>query len=231
MADGAAEACICVLFYGADEKHFKLAQRVLNEPMRCLAGRNIEFRFGCNAVGDATTDFLRQQISDHFHDAVLFHSPQNIMKYPMMREMFHAPRIRAPVTIWFDHDSCIVPEADANRWLDRVMQQLTHCDMLGSVQRAKIDDEHVDWIARQTWYTGKNINPYVSYAIGSWWAIKTPLLAQFDWPADMFKQKTGDVVLGELLRQNDLCVCHFRDDVRINVNDAGVEAATPRTIA
>ena len=58
MADGAADACICILFYGAEEKHFRLAQRVLNEPMRCLAKRNIAFRFGCNAVGDATLKFL-----------------------------------------------------------------------------------------------------------------------------------------------------------------------------
>lgn len=230
MADGAAEACICVLFYGAEDKYFKLAKRVLNEPMRCLAGRNIEFRFGCNAVGPATHAFLQQQISDHFHDALVVNKPENIMKYPIMRHMFHDTPITAPVTIWFDHDSCIAPDADADRWLNRVIGQLGGCDMIGSIYRSKLSDDQIQWLVAQDWFTGKPAGTYVSHALGGWWAIRTSVLYEFNWPDRTLKQKDGDVIIGELCRQQGLSVCHFRDDVKINVNDAGVEAAAARTI-
>jgi hypothetical protein len=230
MAEGAAEACICVLFYGADDSYFKLAKRVLNEPMRCLAGRNIEFRFGCNAVGAETSSFLSGQIAEHFRDALVVNKPENIMKYPMMRHMFHDKRISAPVTIWFDHDSCIAPSANANRWLDRVLRQLAGCDMVGSIYRSKLSDAQVDWVKQQSWFTGQPGGPYVQHALGGWWAIRTELLYQFNWPDRTLKQKDGDVIIGELFRQQGLLVSHFRDDVKINVNDAGVEAAAARTI-
>ena len=225
MADGAAEACVCILFYGAEEKHFKLAQRVLNAPMRCLAERNIEFRFGCNAVGGETTAFLTQQIAEHFHNAVLFHNAENIMKYPMMRLMFHSPPVRAPITLWFDHDSYLAPELNANNWFDRVALQLNGCDMIGSVYQAQLPAEQETWALKQPWYNETFARKYMTYSSGGWWAIKTSLLQQYDWPPSDFKQKHGDRVLGSLFHHQSLSLCHFRDGVCVNANDSGVEAA------
>ena len=71
MADGSA-ACVCVLFYGSDDYCFKLAQRVLNEPMRELAALDVDFRFGLNAVGERTRQFVRRQASLFFKNAVVF---------------------------------------------------------------------------------------------------------------------------------------------------------------
>jgi len=229
MADGAAEVCICILFYGAEEQHFKLAQRVLNEPMRCLAKRNIEFRFGCNAVGAATTDFLLCQIAEHFQNATLFHSPENILKYPMMRRMFHESPIRPPITMWFDHDSYLKPGIDVDDWLRRVVKHFDGCDMVGSVQKSKLTDDQVEWAKPQWWFTDSD-KTYMSYAIGGWWAVKTDLLRRYDWPAEDFQQKGGDVVLGALLKHQERCLCHFREGVHVNANEAGVEAAAARTI-
>lgn len=230
MADGAAEACICILFYGAEEKHFQLAQRVLNEPMRCLAKRNIAFRFGCNAVGAETTQFLVQQIADHFHDAVLFHSPENILKYPMMRKMFHAPPVKAPITMWFDHDSYLEPTLDVNNWFDRIVLNLSHCDMNGSVYTSELSAAQRDWVTEQSWFHKERDKPYLRHALGGWWSIRTELLQQWDWPPPDLKQKNGDVVLGALCQHQNLRLCHFRDGLCINANDAGVEAAQPRTM-
>ena len=231
MADGAADACICILFYGAEEKHFRLAQRVLNEPMRCLAKRNIAFRFGCNAVGDATLKFLLQQIADHFHGATLFHSPENIMKYPMMRQMFHSPAINAPLTIWFDHDSYLADDVNAVDWFNRVAMHFNHCDMVGSVYKAELPEEQERWVSTQNWFKCDAARAYVSYSLGGWWTIKTDLIRQWNWPSTDFKQKNGDIVLGSLFQHQNLKLCHFRDGVCINANDAGVEGTAPRTIA
>lgn len=228
MADGAADACICILFYGADEKHFKLAQRVLNGPMQRLAKRNIEFRFGCNAVGEATTRFLLQQIADHFHSATLFHSKENIMKYPMMRQMFHSPPIKSPLTIWLDHDSYLVDDLDADNWFERVVQHFNYCDMQGSVYKTLLSDEQKDWVSKQPWAEQAESKPYVGYALGGWWVIRTGILQKWNWPAEDLQQKNGDVFLGALFTHQQFKLCHFRDGVVVNANDAGVEGAALR---
>lgn len=230
MANGVADVCICVLFYGAEDKHYKLAERVLNAPLRRLAERNIEFRFGCNAVGPATTTLLQRQIADCFHDALLFHSAANILKYPMMREMFHTPAIQAPVTMWFDHDSHLDPNLDASAWISRVLRQMQGCDMIGSVQKGTLSADQRDWFKTQAWSTQDHNCGYVTYATGSWWAVNTSLLREYDWPPADLQQKGGDILFGELFKQQNLTLCHFRDGVRINVNDSGVEGAVPRTV-
>jgi hypothetical protein len=229
MADGAA-ACICILFYGAGEKYLKLAERVLNAPMRLLAERNIAFRFGCNAVGASTRSFLLHQVATHFKSAQLIEQDSNLFKYPMMRRMFkHAP-VSAPVTMWFDHDSYIEPDLDVDVWLNRVVRQLSACDLLGSVRKTRLSEVQSAWTKSQPWATGESGNGYIQYVNGSWWAINTSVLETYNWPPTNLQQKGGDVLLGELFRQQNLQLCHFREGVRINVNDAGVEGAESRTM-
>ena len=225
MAEGSAAACVCVLFYGDDDYCFKLAQRVLNDPMRQLAQQNVEFRFGCNAVSAATRAFVRAQIRVFFPHAMLLDSPTNTHKYPMMRRLFYSEPVQAPITIWFDDDSCFAPDTDTAKWLPRVQKQLESHAMLGSVYRARLTGKQADWIKAQAWYNGKEPQPYVQHAIGSWWAIQSKVLRKFDWPTTGLKHRGVDVMLGELCRQHDLAVCHFRDGVWINANDAGVEFA------
>lgn len=230
MADGAADVCICVLFYGAEDEHFKLAQRVLNAPMRCLAKRNIEFRFGCNAVGAATADYLRQQVADHFQRATLFCSQENILKYPMMRRMLYEPPITAPVTMWFDHDSYLNPDDSADAWLDRALKHVAGCNLIGSMQTGKIAEEYMAKQTDKPWFNPACDKTYLSYVVGGWWTIKTDLLRRFNWPPEDLKQKNGEIVLSAMFKHQNLSHCHFREGVKINVNDAGVEAAAPRTI-
>lgn len=231
MVSRAADVCICVLFYGAEEKHFKLAQRVLNEPMQRLAKRNIEFRFGCNAVGADTTSFLQRQIAEHFHAAILFHSAPNIMKYPMMRQMLYEPPISAPVTMWFDHDSYLEPEGDINDWFDRVLNQVYGCNLLGSMQKAKLTPAQLSWATQQPWFDANRSNTYLSYPIGGWWAIQTKFLTQLNWPSADFQQKGGDVILGAAFKHQNISFCHFRQGVRISANDVGVELPLAQNMA
>ena len=228
MADGAA-ACICILFYGAGEKYLKLAKRVLNAPMQLLADRNIEFRFGCNSVGTSTLDFLQQQQADYFKSALLIEQETNLFKYPMMRRMFKFAPVTAPITMWFDHDSHIDPDIDVDNWFSRVARQLSACDMIGSVHRNCLSAGQTSWVEKQSW-TNTSVSRYVQYVNGSWWAVNTPVLHAFDWPPTNLQQKGGDILLGELFKQQNKRLCHFRDGVRINVNDAGVEGAESRTM-
>lgn len=229
MADGAA-ACVCVLFYGAGEKYLSLAKRVLNAPMRQLANLDVEFRFGCNAVGESTREYLHEQASVYFPRAVFFKESQNVFKYPLMRRMFNEQLINAPVTIWFDHDSYIAEDVDAAAWLQRIIRQLGSCKMIGSIHKGKLTDSQLAWVNQQAWTTTDAEPHYLSYATGSWWALNTDVLYRYNWPPPNLQQKGGDLLLGELFKQQNLSLCHFRDGLRINVNDAGVEAPQARTV-
>jgi hypothetical protein len=228
MADGSADLCVCVLFYGADAYCHELAQRVLNAPMRQLAKQNVEFRFGLNAVGDATRQFVQDQISSHFHGAFVVDSPENIFKYPIMRRMFYEKQLRARSVMWFDDNSCIMPDTDVAHWLGRVQRQLDGCTLLGSVYTQGLVGRQADWIKAQPWYAGKEPAPYVKYVADAWWAMRAEPLLRFQWPSPDIRHHGGDVMLGELCRQQNLSLCHFRDNLLINANSSGVEGAGRR---
>lgn len=225
------EFCVCVLTYGDDDQCFKLAQRVFNEPMCALADHAVEFRIGMNAVGDRTHDFVMdvatRRLSKTFQPLIV-KSAENALKYPVMRKLFRAQPLTAPITIWFDDDSCIVPGTDVSKWLARIQQQLSNAAMLGSVYKQRLAENQIKWIQKQWWYNNKPPQPYVNFITGGWWAIQTPVLARFDWPLKELRHRGGDVMLGELCRQHDLPIGHFRDGLWINANDQGVESKSPR---
>lgn len=228
MADGAADLCVCVLFYGQDEQCFQLAQRVLNAPMRELARHNVEFRFGFNAVGAETKAYVKEAIEQHFHGAMWVEPEENIFKYPIMRRMLHERPLKAPVTMWFDDDSCLAPTCDVARWLPRVLKLLDTYAMVGSLYRQRLLGGQAEWIKSQWWYNRKPVQPYVKFITGGWWAIRSSALLRFDWPIPDLKHRGGDVMLGALCAQHDLPITHFRDGVWINANDQGVESKAPR---
>lgn len=229
MAEGPA-ACVCVLFYGADNYCYKLARRVLSDEMCQFASEHpgLDFRFGFNAVGEDTKYFVAARQKQCFANSVVIDCPENIYKYPLMRRLFLARPITAPIVLWFDDDSCIAPQTDVRVWFRRLQTQLTNCAAIGSIYRAGISQPQSDWITKQSWYAGKTPGPYVSYATGGWWAAQSSVINKFDWPPQDLKQKDGDVMFGELLRQNDLSLQHFRDNMWINANDEGVEASVTR---
>lgn len=225
------EFCVCILTYGNDDHCFKLAQRVFNAAMLRLGQHPVEFRIGLNAVGEKTATFIREEVrpalSTHF-EPVIIEEPTNVFKYPMMRQLFHARPMRAPITMWFDDDSCIVPDTDVGEWLARIQQQLANFKMIGSVYKQRLTPSQQQWITDQWWYNNKPPQQYVNFATGGWWAIQTETLLRFDWPLRELRHRGGDVMLGELCRQHDLAIGHFRDKVWINANDQGVESKSPR---
>lgn len=228
MSSKTADVCICVLFYGADDYCFKLAQRVLNAPMLQLGQQNVEFRFGLNAVSDRTRALVTNTIAQRLPGAVVVDCVENIFKYPMMRRLFHAEPMRAPLTMWFDDDSCLAPDNDPITWLPRVKKLMENYTMIGSLYRQRLVGHQADWIKAQWWYNDKPPGPYVKFCTGGWWTINTAALLRFDWPPSNLRHRGGDVMLGALCAQHDLPLAHFRDKVWINANDQGVESKSPR---
>jgi hypothetical protein len=222
MADGSA-FCVCILFYGSDDYCRYLAERVLNRPMAQLAKLGVEFRFGFNAIGAASRQFIEQQLADSFAGAYVVDCPENIFKYPIMRRLFYDRLLTRQFVLWFDDNSYILPDTDAEHWLARIERQLNACHLLGSVYTGKLVGNQKNWIAAQSWYANKPPNDYVKYVIDSWWAARTEKLLIQNWPAVDIRHHGGDIMLGEFCRQQDLSICHFRDGVAINTNSSGVE--------
>lgn len=222
-----ADLCVCVLFYGADAYCEKLAARLLNPAFLQLASA-ADVRFGLNAVSAQTRQLVSGAVSGYFPDALVIDCPENIFKYPMMRRLFYSQPIAAPLTLWFDDDSCLIPDTDVENWLGRIKKQLTAYTILGSVYRDRFVGNQIEWVKTQPWYRGKPVGPYVQFVAGGWWAIQTAALQALDWPGEELKHRGGDVMLGEALRQNDMKIGHFRDNLWINANDFGVEAKSSR---
>lgn len=228
MACDAPDLCVCVLFYGSDEQCLPLAQRVLNAPLRALAGHNVEFRLGFNAVGPQTRAYVRSVVDSGFKDVLWVESDQNIFKYPMMRRLLHEKPLRAPLTMWFDDDSCLAPNCNVATWLPRVRKLMDVYTMIGSVYRHRLLGNQELWIKSQWWYNNRPIPQYVKFVTGGWWTIQSSVLLRYDWPIAGLQHRGGDVMLGALLAQQDFAFNHFRDQVWINANAQGVESKAPR---
>lgn len=228
MSYQSPELSVCVLLYGSDDYCFRLAQRVINSALKRLGAKTPDFRFGLNAVGDATREYVAQAVFDYFPNALVVDCPENIYKYPMMRRLLYDRPLESELTMWFDDDSCIVEQTNVDDWFARIQQQMHAYTMLGSVYRERFVGNQVEWIKHQPWYNNKEPGAYTQFAAGGWWVIRTGTLLQFDWPPAELKHRGGDVMLGELLRQHSLQLGHFRDGVWINANEIGVESQSTR---
>jgi len=228
MAIQNPELSVCVLLYGSDDYCYRLAQRVINSALKRLGAKTHDFRFGLNAVGDATREYVAQAVYDYFPNALVVDCPENIFKYPMMRRLLYDKPLESQLTMWFDDDSCIIPETDVEAWFARIRQQMHAYTMLGSVYKERFVGKQVEWIKHQPWYNDKEPEAYTQFAAGGWWVIQTSALLQFDWPPPELKHRGGDVMLGALLRQHNLQLGHFRDGVWINANELGVESQSTR---
>jgi hypothetical protein len=228
MACDTPELCVCVLFYGEDEVALPLAQRVLNAPLRQLAKQNVEFRFGFNAVGEKTRAYVREAVETDFHRHLWIEPEGNIFKYPIMRRMLHEQPLRAPLTMWFDDDSCLASDCDVAAWWPRVKNLLDTYAMVGSLYKQRLLGDQPIWIKNQWWYNQKPIPPYVKFITGGWWTIRSEILLRYDWPTPELRHRGGDVMLGALCAQQDIPITHFRDKVWINANAEGVESKAPR---
>lgn len=232
---------ICVLLYG---DYPQLASRCLESLRKHILPEDRNVRVGLNAVSAAT----RQVVMDFgLPEECLWESDTNIYKYPMMRQMVHG---RLPVTtdylMWFDDDSCISgleqsdleklaaadrerPSTVASDWLRLVDHAMVDADMIGSIYWMNWQGRQRDWVRDQPWYNGASLEgPRVKFATGGWWTIRAELLRRFDYPWPELEHRGGDMLLGELFRQQDLRLRQFRSGLWINADVFGFESKSPR---
>ena len=215
---------ICVLAYG---RQVTLAERFLGSLYNYTDPKLFCLRAGLNEAG-ASTRALFSDYAARFKNVTLFTEPKNIFKYPMMRRMFYESPLSSAWTIWCDDDTHFTrPD-----WLQRLGLKI-ECSpevvMWGKPYVLWRRDQFIlDWIKAGTWYCGL---PYVRgldaegrdaakfcFATGGFWAIRTDVLRQLNWPDPRLVHVSGDFLLGEALRQNRLTIGRF--DYGVKINDA-----------
>lgn len=222
---------LCGLFFG---NFTHLAARLLDSwscqpPARRLL---TDVRLGLHAVTPATYQLISRWAQRHsraWQCPVLLYLPQrNILKYPTMRRMFldqpDAPLGEA--VMWFDDDSYL--DGSYPDFWYAVHDRLATHDVLGqSHWRKGYSAAARRWIAAQPWCL-RPVEPQVKFCTGGWWVLRRQVIRRFDWPPPELRHKGGDMLLGELCRQQGLRVGFFDRGVRINADAQGRHSKAER---
>ncbi len=220
---------ICVLLYG---DYPDLAKRCLNDGLLSMPPDEVEIRVGMNECSKATTLYVEALVDKGLlqRDNIYF-TERNLHKYPMMRQMFHGPRpLTTAHTVWFDDDSFLQPSTSPMQWREGLRLAMLANDMVGAIYTIQLTGEQHRWIKDQPWYNGKSVNAHhkVAFCTGGFWCIRTRILQDFNWPTPELDHRGGDVMLGELCRQQGFRLGNFRAGVAINADEAGCESKARR---
>lgn len=229
QTDSGCDFTVCVLLYG---DHPNLALRCLTPLSTLVKEGLIALRIGTNAVSDRTNDVVA---SLGLGGSIWSGSANNIKKYPMMKRLFSARGdacqglVPTPYVMWFDDDSYI-SSSSAVEWLSTAKNAMRESDLIGSLYDISLKGNQVMWLREQPWFAGVPIleGHRVIYCTGGWWTVRAEILQKFSWPIPDLLHRGGDVMLGELCRQQQLRITHFNDGISINADADGIESKAPR---
>lgn len=213
-------ATVAVLLYG---DYPNLAERCLGPLWPLQRSGLIRLSIGCNAVGEATIQYLDRNEAFSDNDIQIVGSRTNIHKYPMMRHLLAASK---PLErfMWFDDDSYI-DDPDPASVVKKSVDLCEPKTMVGQVWFLELGGNQYLWVRDQPWYAGLPVEPRhkVRFCTGGWWVAPSELLLKHDWPPVTFERKGGDVMLGEMCRQQGVVLRDVGKSfgVRINANEKG----------
>lgn len=223
---------VCVLFYG---DHLRLAMRCLASILKNTHPDYVrQLRVGLNEVSADVREYVLAELRNTHVPSLVYDPGKNVLKYPLMRRMFHDPDhpIETLFMQWFDDDSCLAPDTDLS-WWRTVHTQMQDADMLGDLWTYPFHGNMQEGIKVQPWYRGvpwKRVKdrPVMLFATGGWWTIRTKLIQQWDYPWPALQHNGGDCTLGEMLRQQGLRLKKFKDGVWINADKDGNNSKAAR---
>lgn len=213
---------VCVLFYG---DHPRLADRFFSRLLRHTPTDLIKLRVGCNAVSVDTRSLVDHYCGNHFPEALVIDSDQNLFKCPMMRRLFHEEPLETRWTIWFDDDSFVFRD-DWLRSLALSIERHAEIAMFGKKFYIHLEEAEQKLIESAPWFREIPLvweetelgasAPRVDFISGGFWAIKTPVLQELDWPDPQLTQHADDYILGAALRQHGKCILQSYSGVAVN---------------
>jgi ADP-heptose:LPS heptosyltransferase len=215
---------ICALCYGP---FVDLHKRCLSSIVDKTPAGTFELRVGLNEVSDKTLEWVNTVLQDRLGDKLLiYHSKRNIMKYPLMRRMFHDPDnpITSKWVVWFDDDSHVTDED----WLPvlsrTIKQNYPKHVMFGKKYFWHLRGTQEEWIKAANWYGGKPIpidrrhgnRLKIDFATGGWWAVPMDWIKKMDWPDRRINHNGGDTMMGAALHQQGGTVKNHSYGIKIS---------------
>lgn len=223
--DASSRCTVTAIFYGP---YPDLARRCLDSILDTVEPAIVlGLRIGLNAACEETRQYVHEALASSLVPALLYDSPVNRMKYPLLRKMLHDPDhpLNTPFVMHFDDDSAI----RSNRaWWPRVMNAARSADVMGDLFTKKLEGNQAQGIKAQPWYNGLEPGPKFRFATGGWWVARTAFLQRWDWPFKELKHCGGDTTLGELVRQRGGRLVRFKEGIWINADDRGANAKAKR---
>lgn len=223
---------VTVLAYG---DYPALTQRCLRSLRTALgAGFITSIRVGLNEVCDATRQVVHHVLQQcpAETEALIYDSKVNRLKYPLLRKMLldREHPVITPLVMHFDDDSYLESTVTSQSWWNAVSRELRTATVIGGLYTKQLAGKQAECIEAQSWFNGKIIKPNhrVRFATGGWWAAQMAFLELHNYPFPYLHHNGGDVVLGELCRQQNGRLRMFKPLVCINADDKGKESAAVR---
>lgn len=175
----------------------------------------------CNQVCAQTRELLGK-----FERFKAIFSNENVPKYLVMRQLFKPLKERPDCNwiIWFDDDTHIV----ANDWYTRTAALLSSASShvyLGQAWCVPHLPGQAEFIRAARWYRNRPFEvshgrPGITFAQGSYWWLRTDMLARLDWPDERLSHNGGDSLLAEAVRQQGPSFTLTRFSYGVKPNDA-----------
>lgn len=227
---------VCILIYG---NHTAYAKRCLQSILDTVSKKYVaEIRIGLNEISYSTRNVVRDFASLSPVPVHIFEHKygKNAMKYPMMRKMFYlADHATCPIktdyVMWFDDDSYIRTKPMFDFWKECATEiERYKPEVMGSryCPTYSWTLQEMETIKSKQWYTGVNLETLVTFATGGWWVASMEFLRRVDYPVLELKHNGGDVLLGEILRQQGKQVHPYKLGVAINADETGRESRAKR---
>jgi len=215
---------VCILCYGP---YVDLHKRCINSVIENTEADKFKLRLGLNEVCAESRTWVNGSLKSSLGDRLtVFDSQENIMKYPMMRNMLYDEKNPVDTTwmVWLDDDSYIVE----NDWLEKLSQAIrnsngVHC-MFGKKYFWHLRGQQEQWVRQAPWYTGKPVKVdkkhgnrlKVDFVTGGWWAIPVEWMRKMDWPDARIYHNGGDVMMGEAVHQQNGEIKNYEYGVAIS---------------
>ena len=223
---------IMVLFYGP---YPQVCRRFFRKLFQFTDPSLFELRVGLNEVVAETKEIVSDYVAQGLVDRV-YESPTNLFKSPMMRRMVHEDPIETTWSLWFDDDS-FPYQGD---WLPALANRIENestVDAWGRKLYLHASEPVEAFIRSAPWYRGKPFihefngvtseRPYLFFMEGAYWALKSHILYDLDWPDPRLIQNEEDFVFGEALHQNEYRVEQSFSGVRLNAGGRRTPRQTP----
>lgn len=222
------QTLIAVLAYG---DHPDLLRRVLT-PLLPLARQQsaVVLLWGCD-LKPASLAVLDEMGRQSHGKLLTVTGEANPGKYLCLRWILEQSKSwRLPNFMWFDDDSYLTAP-NPSLWLHQLEALLSpagYADMVGEIWTQDLRGNQAAWINSRSWCTSPVSSKHkVSFAAGGWWAIRRAVLERYSWPDPDIVHNGGDVMLGELCRQQGLRLRKAGPGVRINADAQGRRAQSP----